>query len=121
MDTHKVSNLLLRLGIGFAFLYPPINALFDPMSWIGYFPSFLRGIVPDLVLLHSFGVVEVFIAVWILSGKKILIPSLLAVTMLLGIVLFNLQDFQILFRDLSLAMMALALAVQSTFALDRNL
>ncbi len=111
MNSQKIANLILRIGVAFAFLYPPINALSDPMSWIGYFPKFLHGIVPDLVLLHSFGILEAVIALWILSGKKILIPSLVATVMLITIVAFNMQDFQLLFRDLVIALMALSLAV----------
>lgn len=113
MNQEKISNLLLRIGVAFAFLYPPINALFNPDSWIGYFPKFMHGYVPDLVLLHGFGLVEVVIAGWILSGKKIFLPSLTAALMITTIVLFNLNNFEILFRDLAIAMMALALAVRS--------
>ena len=106
-------NLILRVGLAFAFLYPPINALFDPNAWIGYFPSFLRGIVPDMVLLHSFGLVEVVIALWILSGWKIFLPSVGAALMLLAIVVMDFSEFQVVFRDLSIATISIALAVQN--------
>lgn len=108
----RTAYLLLRVGAAFAFLYPPLAAIFgDPYSWIGYFPSFTRGFVDEMVLLHLFGAVEILIGLWILSGYKIFVPSLLATAMLLGIVAFNFYDFQILFRDLSIAAMTLALAV----------
>ena len=105
--------LLLRVGVAFAFLYPPINALFDPYSWLGYFPTFMHGILPDALLLHGFGAVEVALALWILSGRNIFLPSAAATLMLLAIVLFNLQDFQVVFRDVSLAAMAAALALDA--------
>lgn len=104
------ADFLLRIGVAFAFLFPPANALLDPYSWVGYFPSFVHGMLPDMVLLHAFGLVEVIIALWILSGRKIFIPCIVAAAMLLGIVAFNLGDFQILFRDVSIALAALALA-----------
>ncbi|MDE1924728.1 MAG: hypothetical protein KGH79_00925 [Patescibacteria group bacterium] len=110
---NKTAQLILRLSVAFAFLYPPIDALFDPYSWIGYFPPFLRGIVPDLVLLHGFGIIEVIIALWILSNYKIFIPAVLAALMLATIVFFNWPEFQVLFRDMSIALAALALAVDS--------
>jgi len=113
MASDKIANLLLRIGVAFAFLFPPINAYFYPDSWIGYFPSFVHGFVPDLVLLHGFGVIEIIIAMWILSGRKIFLPSLTAGLMLVGIVLINLNNFEILFRDLSIALMAFALAVSA--------
>ena len=113
MTFGQIPYLLLRAGVAFAFLYPPLNALVDPNAWIGYFPTFVKGYVPDLVLLHVFGAVEVVVAVWILSGWRIFWPSLAAAAMLLAIVVFNPSNFQVLFRDISLAAMALALAVIS--------
>ena len=106
----RTADLLLRLGVAFAFLYPPINAVLDPYSWIGYFPSFLKDIAPEMLLLHAFGLLEVALGLWILSGKRIFYPSLVAAGILLVIVAVNLGDFQVLFRDLSIAAAALALA-----------
>jgi uncharacterized membrane protein YphA (DoxX/SURF4 family) len=108
----RTSYLLLRVAAAFAFLYPPVAALFgDPYSWFGYFPAFLQGYVPDLVLLHAFGAVEIIIGLWLLSGYKIFAPALIATAMLLAIVAFNLSQFDILFRDLSIALLTLSLAV----------
>jgi hypothetical protein len=106
------ADFLARFGLAFAFLYPPLDALLDPYTWVGYIPSFLRGIAPNMVLLHGFGLIEVALALWILSGRKIFIPSLLAAAILFAIVLFNLtaSDFQVLFRDVSIAFLALSLA-----------
>lgn len=106
------ADFLLRLGVAFAFLYPPVNAFLDPYAWIGYFPIFMQGIIPDMALLHLFGLVEVIIGLWILSGRRIFIPSVVATALLLAIVVLNLGDFQILFRDVSIALAALALAIQ---------
>ena len=111
MTPEKISNLLLRISVAFAFLYPPFDALTNPDSWIGYFPKFMQGYVPDLVLLHGFGIVEVVIALWILSGKQIFWPSIVATLMLVTIVITNLNNFEVVFRDLAIAMVALALAV----------
>ena len=102
---------ILRLGLAFAFLYPPLDAIADPYSWIGYFPTFMRGYVPDMVLLHSFGAIEILVAVWLLSGWKIFWPSVVALLMLLSIVAFDFNEFELLFRDVAIASIALALAV----------
>ncbi len=112
MQRETLVDWLLRIGVAFSFLYPPLNALSDPNSWIGYFPPFLFGFVPDDVLLHGFGVIEVLLALWILSGWKVFWPSLIAAAMLVGIVLFNVPQMQVVFRDLSIAAMALALALR---------
>ena len=107
-----LSELLLRVGVAFSFLYPPIAALSDPYSWIGYFPAFFMDFVGphSIALLHVFGIVEVILAVWILFGKRIFIPSVLAAILLLAIVSLNQPQFPILFRDISIALMAFALA-----------
>ena len=111
MEWNRLAVFILRLGVAFAFLYPPINAWTNPSDWIGYFPPFTRGIVPDEILLHAFGLVEIIIAVWILWGRNIFWPSLLAAAMLIGIVVFNMNNFIVLFRDVSLAAAALSLAL----------
>jgi uncharacterized membrane protein YphA (DoxX/SURF4 family) len=111
MDTQRVIDLLLRGGVAFAFLYPPINAIWNPYSWLGYFPSWAFGYLPDQVLPHSFGLVEMIIAIWILSGWRIFWPSLAAAAMLLAIVIVDLHSFEVLFRDVSIAAAALALAI----------
>ena len=111
MEWNRLAVFILRLGVAFAFLYPPINAWTNPSDWVGYFPPFTRGIVPDEILLHAFGLVEIIIAVWILWGRNIFWPSLLAAAMLIGIVVFNMNNFIVLFRDVSLAAAALSLAL----------
>lgn len=108
----RTAYLLLRVGVAFAFLYPPVSALVgDPYTWFGYFPAFLTGYLPDLVMLHLFGAVEAVVGLWILSGYRIFLPSALATLMLLAIVVFNPSQFDVVFRDLSIACMALALAL----------
>lgn len=107
----KIAHLILRLSLGFAFLYPAINAWFDPDSWLSYFPKFMRGIVSDHLLLSSFGLLEIVIALWIISNRRIFIPSIVATILLISITFFHLNDFQVLFRDVSLAGMALSLAI----------
>ena len=109
--THRYVSLALRAGLAFAFLYPAVSAVFDPLLWIGYFPAFMRGVVPDGVLLHSFGALEALIALWILSGKHIFLPSAAALAILLAIVALNLSQFPVVFRDLSIAAIALALVI----------
>ncbi len=107
----KAADIALRVGLAFAFLYPPISAFFDPSSWIGYLPAFMRGYVPDLVLLHAFGLLEIVIALWILSGWRIALPSFAASAILVLIVVLNLPNFEVVFRDLSIAAMAFALGL----------
>lgn len=106
------SNLLLRIAIAGSFLYPAIASLITPAAWIGYFPHFVLGIFPnDAVLLGAWSLVEAVLALWILSGKKIFLPSVLATILLVAIVLFNIPLIDIVFRDVALALVSLYLAL----------
>ena len=66
-----------------------------------------------MVRLHSFGALEVLIALWILSGRKIMVPSLAATAFLLAIVILDFSQFEVVFRDLSIAAATLYLALTS--------
>lgn len=111
MRSEYYAHLALRAGAAYAFLYPPLAALSDPVSWFSYFPGFIRELPLDPALtLHAFGAVEVIIALWLLSGRHIRIPAAVATFLLLGIVAFNTAQMDVVFRDLSIALMTLALA-----------
>lgn len=116
------SEACLRIALAFAFLYPALDALLDPTSWLGYFPSFATGLfhiisIPlkwsDMVLLHGFGLLEVALALWVLIGTRVKVPATLMAIILLAIVALNLNpsDFSVLFRDISIAFAAIALAL----------
>ena len=113
---HKdtIIEWLLRIGVAVAFIYPPVSAWFNPYAWVGYFPTFIIDASPlsELTLLHVFGAIEIVIGVWILFGKNIRIPSLAAAVSLLLIVAFNWSQMDVLFRDIAIALMALALALR---------
>lgn len=102
-------ELILRIGLAFSFAYPALAALGDPEAWLGYFPGFMLALAGDqaYVLLHAFGALEVAIAAWIVFGKDIRIPAATAFVLLLAIVALNPIQFPILFRDLSIAAIAL--------------
>ncbi|HWU24278.1 MAG TPA: hypothetical protein VN086_00820 [Candidatus Paceibacterota bacterium] len=106
-------QLLLRVAIAGAFLYPAIAALMVPAAWLGYFPHFVLGIVPDTVLIIGWSIVEAVLAFWILSGRNIFVPALLAAILLAAIVIVNLSLIDIVFRDVALAFVALYLALTS--------
>ncbi len=108
----QVAHLLLRVGVAFAFLYPPFAAITDPVSWAAYFPPFMRDFpIDSITLLHLFGIIEVILALWILSGWRIRFPATLTALFLVAIVMVNAAQFDVLFRDLSIATMAVALAL----------
>lgn len=109
-------ELLLRIGVSFAFIYPAVSAWFNPYAWVGYFPSLMHVVIGqnDLLFLHMFGILELVIAFWILSGKHILLPILAASLLLFLIIAFNLNQFDVLFRDVPILLMTLALLLSQT-------
>ena len=112
-----VSNLLLRLALSFAFLYPAYGFWTNPHNWIGYLPSFVKNAgvltqagISESVLAMLIAGVHLIIALWLLSGWRIFIPSLISAVFLGSVVYFNQNQLDVLFRDLSLALVALSLA-----------
>lgn len=112
-DKQKIVEWLLRVALAFAFLYVAVASFRDPFSWIGFFPQFLRDLVPAQTLLTGFSIFEIVLGLWLLSGKWLKFASLLAAATLAGIVLFNWGARDIVFRDVSLALAALALTALS--------
>lgn len=116
MEGNRAAIFLLRLGVAFSFIYPAVSAYFTPLAWIGFFPPFLLDLVGEerhVLLLHAFGLSEIAIALWILLGRDIFIPSALAAFYLAAIVLFNFALLDVIFRDIPILLAAVALAVWS--------
>ena len=107
----KASDLFLRIALAFAFLYPAYGFWMNPNDWLGYIPAFVRnvGFSQDVLIMLIAGV-HIIIALWILSGWRIFLPSLIAAVFLGSVVYFNQNQLDVLFRDISLGLAALALA-----------
>lgn len=109
-----MSFVLLRLALAFSFLYPAYGFWKHADNWTGYIPPFVHGLgIAEPVLLGLLAVFHLALAFWILSGWRIVTPSLIAAAFLGSVVFFNLNQLDIFFRDISLALAALALAFDS--------
>lgn len=106
-------GLVMRLAVAFSFVYPAVSAYFDPYAWIGYFPGFLLTLAGghDLVLLHAWGLFEIALALWVLFGTRVYVPAIIMALALVAVVVANPGQFPILFRDLSIALAAISLAL----------
>ena len=105
----KFSSFLLRLGLAFTFTYAAVGSFLEPNSWIGFFPIWLRNMVPENILLSGFSVYELVLSAWLLSGYKILVASALSALTILGVIIFNLGAMDIIFRDVAVLFAALSL------------
>jgi len=108
---NKNSVFLLRAGIAFSLFYAAIASFITPLNWIGYFPPFLKDYIPQEIVLSVFSIYEMLLGAWILSGWKTFYAALLAASTMLGIIIFNIAIFDVVFRDVTILFASLALAL----------
>jgi uncharacterized membrane protein YphA (DoxX/SURF4 family) len=107
----RLAPLFLRIGLATVLTYAAISSLINPNDWIGYVPIFIRDFIPATTVLAIFSVIQLGVAVWLLSGKHVRIAALVCAGMLAGIVVSNFSLLPISFRDIGLLFAALALTV----------
>ncbi|HYK08970.1 MAG TPA: hypothetical protein VEW42_05720 [Candidatus Eisenbacteria bacterium] len=113
MDKRKLLTFSLRCSIASVFLYAAIAATFQPDNWIGYIPQAIRNIFPANILLMGFSLYQLVLALWILTGWKSVFSASLAALTLLVIILTNISQTDILFRDFAIFFAAIALLFNS--------
>ena len=111
MNKEKIVSGLLAWGIAFTLTYASIAGFMNPGAWVGFIPDFISKIVGAELFLKINGVVEIVLALWLISGKKVFYPAVISGLMMLGILIFNFGAMDILFRDVAIVFMASALAV----------
>ena|SRR5258708_1705335 len=106
---NRTAVIILRWGLAFVFFYAAIASLINPQDWIGYVPEFVRGILPGNMFLTLFSIFEIVLASFLFIGKQVAVASIVAALALAGVTIMNFNQLDVLFRDVGLAMMALAL------------
>ncbi|MEK7212123.1 MAG: hypothetical protein AAB686_00405 [Patescibacteria group bacterium] len=108
-------SLLLRVGLAFVFIYAAVASLTAPENWIGYIPIFVKNILGtyQFLFLKLFSVGEIILALWLLWGRYVKYAAIISFLLLAGMILFNLAVLDVVFRDVGLALTALALFVLS--------
>src|SRR3989338_4850949 len=101
--------LFVRVGLAFTFLYAGVASLLDPGIWSGFVPGFVSSILPAETFLKLFAAFQILLGVVLLSGRMLRLAGFAAVVSLVGIVIFNVSAWDIVFRDVGLAFAALAL------------
>lgn len=113
IDKQKTPPLYLRIGIALTLIYAAIAAFITPDNWIGFIPDFISNIIPATTFLFTYSLFELGLGVWVLSGKKTFYASSLSALTMLGIIVFNTGSFDIIFRDISIFLAAVALAIMT--------
>ncbi len=106
---NRQTEYILRGGLVFAFLYPAISSLITPSDWVGFVPMFVRDVVDGNIFLFAFAVIQIPVALGILFFRNPFYPALLGSIILVLVILFNFGSFVLIFRDVSILAMALAL------------
>jgi len=111
MQNPKAVSLLMRIGVASTLLYAALASFAAPENWIGYFPPFIRALVPGQVLLTFFSIYELIVGIWLLSNWKVIISASLSALTMLGIIFFNFNALDIVFRDFAILATSLAIVV----------
>lgn len=114
-------SLLLRSGLAIVFIYAALSAFFNPLNWVGFIPAFLDSIVSREILLIIFSTFEILLGFGLLANYKTFTLSIISSAVILLIIGGNIFALDILFRDIAILFMALALVVLSYKKWQKNL
>ena len=106
-------RFLLRVGLAFAFFYVAIQGIRAPDAWIDWIPRFVVSLNPvsPVLLLDGISISQIGLGLWLLYGRKLRWSAGFAALFLFSITVFNLRLMDIVFRDVSLGLAAVALMV----------
>lgn len=110
MDKKKIEHVL-RLGLAFAFIYPAVSAFIEPSNWIGFIPTFIRNLVSADIFLPIYSIAELIIGAGILLAKNPFYYTVSGAFVLGAVVILNIGSFDLVFRDVSIIGMAIALVM----------
>lgn len=117
----NISSLLLRIGLAFVFTYAAISLSLNPAQGMNYVPKFVTTILPASTFLSLFGIFEIILSLWLLSGKLSKYSGLLSALTIFGITALNLESFGVLFRNVAIFFAGLSLATMQSFDRERKL
>src|SRR3989344_9147581 len=102
-------SFLLRAGLAIAFFYAGISSFLAPTNWIGFVPNFIGAIISKEIFLMSFSGYQILLGIGLLFDYKTFMLSILSSLTLFLIVSGNIMSLELLFRDVAILFMALAL------------
>ena len=111
VDKDALVSFILRAGLAVVFFYAAVAAFLDPTSWIGFIPPWLRKIIPTGTFLVMHSIYQLILGFWLLSNKKTFYAAVLSAFTILAIISFNIGALDIVFRDITILLSAVALAV----------
>lgn len=117
MSKEKISYLILKIAVAFPLLYMAWGSYLRPKTFAAYVPSFLTHVISSNILLWAISVILVVIAAFILFEKRPFVPPIIASVYFALIIFLNARwgtpSFDLYYKDVSIALAALALAIKS--------
>jgi len=107
----KYSDLILRLGLGFVFIYFGIDKFFHPSYWIGYIPAWFVIPISMTVFIYLMGIVETVVGLGIVTNRHLRFFAAIAALMLIGISI-SIGWNEITVRDIGLLAVAVSLMLK---------
>jgi len=104
-------SFLLRSGTAIVFFYAAFSAFLNPGAWVSFVPGFIARIIPVNTFLILWGLYEVLLAFWLLSGWKPFKAAVTATITMFLIVFFNVIGLDIVFRDIAILLSTASLAI----------
>ena len=106
-------SFLLRAGLAIAFFYAGISSFLNSTNWIGFVPNFIGAIISKEIFLIGFSAYQILLGIGLLSDYKTFALSILSSITFFLILFGNIMNLEILFRDIAILFMALALIALS--------
>ncbi len=105
-------RVLIRAGLAFSFFYAGVASFIDPLSWVGFIPSWVDVFnVGKEMILYAHALLDIILGVWLISGFRQKLAGYFACAFLFAIVAAaGTQNLLVTFRDISLALVALGYA-----------
>ena len=112
-NKERMVSFLLRVGLASVFLYAALASFMDPETWATFLPKMLRDTFPDQILmfLFAFSIYELLLVAVLLLDTFVYWAAILSALTMIGIVVTNAAGMDVVFRDVAIMFMALALAV----------
>jgi uncharacterized membrane protein YphA (DoxX/SURF4 family) len=106
-------SLFLRIGLAIGFVYAAISSLLNPTNWIGFVPDFVEILISKELFLTLYSVFEIVLGLFLILNYKTFYVSIVSTATLFFITIGNLSAFDIVFRDVAILFMSVALNVLS--------
>ena len=113
-------SFLLRVGLAITFFYAGISSFLSSTNWIGFVPNFIGLIISKEIFLMIFSIFEILLGIGLLFDYKTFALSILSSATLFLILFVNIINLEILFRDIAILFMALALISLSYKKIGKN-